>query len=107
MTEKLFFWGELEDACKGRWIRPPKAGTGITAISTDSRTIKPGDLYLALAGDRFDGHDFVPAALENGAAALVVSQSVDANIPTLLVPDTLATYLPSFVRARRLLQKKL
>jgi UDP-N-acetylmuramoyl-tripeptide--D-alanyl-D-alanine ligase len=45
----------------------------ITGISIDSRTIEPGDLFIAIAGDRFDGHDFVDAALDAGASAALVS----------------------------------
>ena len=40
--------------------------------SIDSRTIRPGDLFFAIKGDRFDGHDFVQHDLEKGAAAAVV-----------------------------------
>ncbi len=43
-------------------------------VTTDSRTLRQGDLFVALAGERFDGHDFVPAALEQGAAAALVAR---------------------------------
>jgi UDP-N-acetylmuramoyl-tripeptide--D-alanyl-D-alanine ligase len=42
-------------------------------VTTDTRTLAPGDLFVALAGDRFDGHDFVAAAFERGAAAALVA----------------------------------
>lgn len=42
--------------------------TVITGISTDSRTIAPGEWFVPLAGERFDGHDYIPMALEKGAA---------------------------------------
>lgn len=45
----------------------------VTGISIDSRTVEPGDLFIAIAGDRFDGHDFVDAALDAGASAALVS----------------------------------
>ncbi|MDP9267562.1 MAG: UDP-N-acetylmuramoyl-tripeptide--D-alanyl-D-alanine ligase [Acidobacteriota bacterium] len=64
-----------------------------TGYSIDSRTLKPGDLFFAIAGERFDGHDFVKAALAAGAVATVVSKDwVEAGDPTrlLAVPDTLA-----------------
>ena len=48
------------------------AKTLISAVSTDSRTVGPGALFVALKGDRFDGHDFVPQVLEAGAAAALV-----------------------------------
>src|SRR5579871_862936 len=44
------------------------------AYSIDSRTIKAGDLFFAVKGERLDGHDFVDAALKNGAIAAVVSK---------------------------------
>ena len=39
--------------------------TGISGISIDNRTIKPGDLFIAFKGDKFDGHDFVKSAVSN------------------------------------------
>ncbi|MCC6915998.1 UDP-N-acetylmuramoyl-tripeptide--D-alanyl-D-alanine ligase [Nitrosomonas sp.] len=52
-----------------------------TGISTDSRTLKPGDLFIALSGEQFDGHCFIPAAIEKGAVAAMVSTDT-AIIPT-------------------------
>lgn len=49
-----------------------KLKTGETHISTDTRTIKPGDIFFAIKGDQFDGHDFVAQALEKGASLCVV-----------------------------------
>lgn len=61
----------------------------ISHISTDSRDIPPGCLFVALTGDRFDGHDFVAGALAQGAAMAVVSANVDAPAERLLrVQDT-------------------
>ncbi len=60
------------------------------AVSTDTRTLTAGALYVALVGERFDGHDFLPAAIERGAIAAVVSRRVDhCTLPQLLVDDTL------------------
>ncbi|KAM3102066.1 UDP-N-acetylmuramoyl-tripeptide--D-alanyl-D-alanine ligase [Phormidesmis sp. 146-12] len=64
-----------------------------THITTDSRNIKPGEVFLALRGEKFDGHNFVNAALEQGAIAAIV----DTQFPTqdsnlLIVSDTLAAY---------------
>jgi len=49
-------------------------------VTTDSRTLRAGDLFVALKGERFDGHDFVPAALARGAAAAMVA---DDRVPAL------------------------
>ncbi|MFP3367186.1 Mur ligase domain-containing protein, partial [Pseudoalteromonas sp. SIMBA_148] len=61
-------------------------------IATDTRTIKPGDIFLALSGENFDGHDYIDMAASKGAIAAIVSRptaSSDANtIPQLVVSDT-------------------
>lgn len=49
-----------------------KLKTGESRISTDTRTIKPGDVFFAIRGEQFDGHDFVVQALEKGASLCVV-----------------------------------
>ena len=60
-----------------------------TGISTDSRTVRPGDLYIALRGDRFDGHAFIDAAIDAGAAAVLTEVFPEhVRVPTLWVPDT-------------------
>jgi UDP-N-acetylmuramoyl-tripeptide--D-alanyl-D-alanine ligase len=63
-----------------------------TRVATDTRTLAPGDLFVALKGERFDGHDFVAAAFERGAAAaLVATDRADALRGNLIaVPDSLA-----------------
>ena len=65
----------------------------ITGFVVDSRNAKPGDLFIALPGDRADGHDFVVAAAEAGAAAAVVSRPVEVDIPIVLVDDPLTAFL--------------
>ena len=62
-------------------------------VSIDSRTVAPGDLFIALAGPNFDGHDFVAGALAKGAAAAMVARSppgVQPGAPLLHVADTMA-----------------
>ena len=67
----------------------PAADPLLTGVSTDSRSVKTGELFIALTGGNFDGHAFVARAAELGAAAAVVSQTVaNATIPQILVPDT-------------------
>lgn len=66
----------------------------IAHVTTDSRALQPGDLFVALRGDRFDGHDFVAQVLAQGAIAAVVDQippGLEAA-PLWVVPDTLAAY---------------
>ncbi|MGD9677910.1 MAG: UDP-N-acetylmuramoyl-tripeptide--D-alanyl-D-alanine ligase [Vulcanibacillus sp.] len=64
----------------------------ISGVSTDSRKIKKGDLYIPLKGERYDGHSFVLQAIEAGAIATLWQEDIplnDLTIPTILVPDTL------------------
>lgn len=69
-------------------VAPPFTDATITGWSIDSRTTQPGDLFIALSGERFDGHDFVAAAFERGAVAALVQRPVDANGVQIEVPDT-------------------
>lgn len=74
-------------------------------ISIDSRTIEPGDLFIALSGPNFDGHTFVADALERGAVAAMVKMrpdTVPTDAPLLLVEDTLTglTALATAARSR-------
>jgi UDP-N-acetylmuramoyl-tripeptide--D-alanyl-D-alanine ligase len=71
------------------------SGTGnwvATGVSIDTRTLAAGDLFVAVRGPNFDGHDFVGAAWERGAAAAMVDREVPgvrAGVPLLRVDDTL------------------
>ncbi|MFZ5594679.1 MAG: UDP-N-acetylmuramoyl-tripeptide--D-alanyl-D-alanine ligase [Pseudomonadota bacterium] len=58
------------------------------AVNTDTRTIQPGDLFIALRGERFDGHAFVAEAAAKGAVAALVSEPVETALPLLRVADT-------------------
>ena len=60
----------------------------ILDVNTDTRTTKAGDLFIALVGEKFDGHDYVNTAVESGAVAVVCSKPVDTTVPVILVPDT-------------------
>ncbi len=60
----------------------------LTGIYTDTRELKPGSLFIALCGERFDGHDFIKEAEEQGAVAAVVNHAVDEiRMPQFVVPD--------------------
>lgn len=78
----------------------------ITGVSTDTRTIEKGDLFIALVGEKFNGNDYVDVAEKNGAAAVICSQEVEAGIPTLLVDDTLAAMHALAAYYRQLLDIK-
>ena len=64
-------------------------------ITTDTRAVKPGELFLALEGERFDGHAFAQQAVEKGAIAAITRKGAlpsDTAFPCLEVEDTLAAY---------------
>ena len=69
-------------------------GVVFSGVSTDTRSLQPGDLFVALMGPQTDGHQHIAAALRAGAAGLVVSQNVVASpsLPVLRVPDTQVAY---------------
>lgn len=60
----------------------------ISSVSTDTRKIVAGDLFIALTGPNFDGHEFIQQAIDKGAIAAVVDHWVDASIPQIKVSDT-------------------
>ncbi len=62
-------------------------------IQTDTRILKPGEVFVALRGEKFDGHEFVPKAIEKGAlAAIVDDEYQNPQFPVLQVKDTLKAY---------------
>ncbi len=86
----------LRDVFQALDYGTPSGGGSVTFphVSTDTRTLEPGDLFVALTGPATDGHQFIPHALRAGAGALVVSQQVVASLdtPVLRVPDTEVAY---------------
>ena len=81
--------GEVAEATAGRLVGRPD--TDLASVSTDSRAIEAGALFVALRGDRFDGHEFCRAALEGGAGALVVDdgEALPEGGAGVVVKDTL------------------
>ena len=58
-------------------------------VSTDSRSVRPGQLFVALKGPSFDGHEYVGQAIKSGAVAAMVEQRLDVNAPQLIVGNCL------------------
>ncbi|MEQ9460947.1 MAG: UDP-N-acetylmuramoyl-tripeptide--D-alanyl-D-alanine ligase [Phycisphaeraceae bacterium] len=82
----------LANAVAGRWLSlPPDANTKITGFSIDTRTLKPGDVFIALTTEKADGHDHLAAAANAGASAALVSQPYPDTIalPLLYTNNTL------------------
>lgn len=77
----------IADAIGGTLKGPDAAVTG---VSTDTRNIAPGQLFIALSGERFDAHDFLDTARAAGAAGLLISRTdaLTNGTPTILVKDT-------------------
>jgi UDP-N-acetylmuramoyl-tripeptide--D-alanyl-D-alanine ligase len=81
----------------------PRGTTPIARVWTDSRTVAPGDLFVALTGAKFDAHEFLEQAVRSGAAALVVSRpdaAAGLGVPVYVVGDTLVA-LGALARYRR------
>jgi UDP-N-acetylmuramoyl-tripeptide--D-alanyl-D-alanine ligase len=82
-------------AIKGHPLQPIPFGS-IAGVSTDSRSLKPGDAFFALAGQRFDGHDYVKQVVDARASVVVASrrdvaeQAQAANWPAVFVDNTVA-----------------
>ena len=78
-------------ACTGGRVVRGDPGSAIGRVAIDSRTLAPGDCFVAIRGERFDGHDFVSDVVARGAGALIVSREID-DVPSpavvILVGDT-------------------
>jgi UDP-N-acetylmuramoyl-tripeptide--D-alanyl-D-alanine ligase len=75
----------------------------ITGVAIDTRKLQPGDLFVAIRGERADGHDYLDEAAARGAVAALVTRKVDSELPQVLVNDTELALgdLASAVRAQR------
>lgn len=77
---------ELIQACRGRLVGEPFV---FNALSIDSRTLKPKDIFIAIKGENFDGHTFVQDAIKAGASACIVDHDIeDLDVPQIIVEDT-------------------
>lgn len=68
------------------------SGRTFSQIATDSRTIGQGEVFLALRGEKFDGHAHAAEAVAKGAAALIVEEAIDTDVPQIIVRDTREAY---------------
>jgi UDP-N-acetylmuramoyl-tripeptide--D-alanyl-D-alanine ligase len=95
---RLALWtaAEIADATGGT----PSGPFQVAGVETDSREVRPGDLFVALKGETSDGHAYLDKAFANGAAAAIVDRPIDA--PHVLVPDTTKALeaLGAFARER-------
>ncbi|MFW5825908.1 MAG: Mur ligase domain-containing protein, partial [Marinobacter sp.] len=80
---------QLADIARVLGAPAPVAEAVVEGIGTDTRTLRPGHLFVALRGERFDGHGFLAAAREAGAVAAVVdTPDTRVDLPQITVPDT-------------------
>ncbi|HXS67809.1 MAG TPA: Mur ligase family protein, partial [Candidatus Polarisedimenticolia bacterium] len=72
-------------ACAGK-LAAGSPGTSIKRVTTDSRAVQPSDLFVALAGERHDGHEFLPDVIQKGVDAVMVeSNKVPTGVPKCAV----------------------
>src|SRR5688500_686863 len=81
----------IADWCHGRLLNASAVIIG-HGLSTDSRAVKPGELFVALSGDKFDGHDFLVDVCAKGAVAALVEEhrtaALPPQLPGIVVDDT-------------------
>ena len=79
---------EITKAVNGELVNCEDELAIIENISTDTRSIQKGDLFIALSGEQFNAHAFLSLAENARATAVLVSESSDCNLPTIIVKDT-------------------
>ncbi|MHB8173760.1 MAG: Mur ligase domain-containing protein, partial [Nitrospirota bacterium] len=82
---------QIIEATRGKLLQEGEI-TNFSSVSTDSRSIGKGELFIPLSGERFDGHDFIGQAAVAGAAGAIVEKGKDVHQPGLTlieVPDAL------------------
>lgn len=79
---------QISDAANAIGAELRGSNVALSGFGIDTRTLNIGDLYIAIRGSRFDGHDFVDAAEAAGACALLVDRRVHSSLPQLIVDDT-------------------
>lgn len=89
MSAPAFRWSDAAVRAALGLSGEADAGREYRAVSTDTRSLGPADLFVALEGARFDGHDFAQAAVAAGCGGIVARRRVDAPVPVYRVPDTL------------------
>ncbi len=89
------FWtpARMQQITSGRFLQPPSWQIDLRGLGTDTRSLTEDEVFLAIPGERFDGHDFVPAAVRAGAAMVIVSREIPlpsaGSAAVLLVADTI------------------
>jgi UDP-N-acetylmuramoyl-tripeptide--D-alanyl-D-alanine ligase len=97
---------QLAAATGGTLYNTDVAGRSFTGVSIDTRSLKPGELFIAIKGPRRDGHDYIPRAIENGAAGILAEMTfsgvgrIRGDVPVVGVRDTHRTMIALAERMR-------
>jgi UDP-N-acetylmuramoyl-tripeptide--D-alanyl-D-alanine ligase len=75
---RLLSTNEIRQAVHGRWLSP-SADVTVEGVTIDSRTARPGDLFVAVRGESHDGHDYLEAAAEAGCIAAIVDRDIEVT----------------------------
>ncbi len=98
----MFHWVQLKHLAE--WCGTEVKGDGqisVPSLSTDSRTIKPGEVFIPLRGSSFDGHQFLDQAVASGAGAVITDKPFASTVPVLRVSDTLQALVTIGTQLRR------
>jgi UDP-N-acetylmuramoyl-tripeptide--D-alanyl-D-alanine ligase len=90
-----FSLAQLDTILKHNLLKTTDADLNVSVlgITTDTRLIKPEELFVALVGENFDGHNFIEQAVDQGASALIVNRQIESlAVPQFIVRDTLKAY---------------
>ena len=98
---------DVAASCRAQLLGMTSPELAISGLAIDSRRVTPGDLFVALSGERVDGHDFVASAFDQGAHAALVQRPVAGAGAQLLVDDTAAAVAAFAAKVRAAYQKVL
>ena len=73
---------EIEKAVRGVWWNPREGAEDVTSVTTDSRNVPAGSLFIPIVGEKFDGHRFIDAALDQGRRVSSARSSRRTSGPT-------------------------
>ncbi len=88
-SSAVFRLSEILSVTQGTLVQG-KLDVLFSGVCTDSRRVRQGDLFIALLGENFDGHDFIPQAIERGAAGVITQRTIH--------PDPSGPYAPAIIR---------
>ena len=89
MIDRSPSYQELIAALSGVTMMPEKGNFSVTGIASDSRQVQPGNIFVALSGGQYDGHQFIMEAVKKGAVAVIGSQPFGIiPVPYIQLEDT-------------------